>query len=1090
MQRYIVIKNDFSKDVIYPVVEVLEANWDKNRKGVRRIFMNISSESKGISPGKQMRINLPEQPWYNGGRVYLFAVDPRKFESLPGIDSAWKTEIDPALKPDCGTNFCEGGHANSAYGDDVPFQLIEYTFDAYDPKTGAPPPDHNFDAPGLVAMADVDVSYVDSVYLPAAISLDDKGVSNYMGTLMPFELFKQRSDDFLKQAKWSKYAPYAPENWNNTYFKDLISQDSIYYQLPNIPSGNFIFNAVRRSENNARVAPSKLYNLNIPVMACNAQDNAGAYLFPLCKTLAGNCCAADHITNGFHDILDCCPQKAFVLDKTKAGAIFDNLLYTADNETVDLYAKRWKAWVDTDPCANIQSISKWPSTEKEFDAGKKMYFCTKFKESVNFIWDHFKNDPVNPCTVGTDHEKDICIIRKIISYDVPKGAFMGGKLPETLQAVMRGVPYVAASFDLFVTPKRDPADKTRRNTFLIVQDEKALYELNEDGNQRLILDASALPALLDKVKPGNTYLTNKDHAEGWSIKDDFADDQLAQMDVAIQAKVKLPESLLLPPANFPMDKWLAFWIPYDSDDGNLFSLNPYTHFVHDSVDGIDAQSYSFSIDDKYGNFRDQAKGFIIDVGGSSAILNRTMFDPFDQYKINWSGNASQPDKAWQQVTITPSDSSTGPVKTDTPALSFDKTTAIYPMNSHIVFNRYVSGKASEAKFSYITMTDAQGNHVDFKLSLETKPVKDNFTGKMHTVRTLTKDDAYCQAQSSDLLQPMCTQSNLSALNSGNTYYPQLNKADRPKINLNVGLPNVTPPVPISFPVQWMKGELTEKNKATISWSPAKLSAAAKKSGDTIHYIFYLEKDGGLAPACETNDPVSTCKIDVAKPANGMKARVLAQAIKDGKSEFEANFDGTLDLLNPVKPTMTWDDYSNQGAFDIQASNTSATVVWKAASISNQDVPQYSVTLNGNAVPSCTNIAGTNCSLNGLTENTKYTVNVMAVDSNAEHADVKQTKTQAFSTAAGAYTIDWPGDISVNIEGGRTGKAIISWNYATISDGSTPYYNVIVQGNTFCQRQTTNTCTLDWNRWSYHQVYVYAYKLGDEKNAKVKAKSVN
>jgi hypothetical protein len=72
--------------------------------------------------------------------------------------------------------------------------------------------------------------------------------------------------------------------------------------------------------------------------------------------------------------------------------------------------------------------------------------------------------------------------------------------------------------------------------------------------------------------------------------------------------------------------------------GSQFALDPYTRLIHSNQDGIAAVAYSFSIDDKYGNFRDASSGFIVDAGGTSALDNNQPYDPYQQYKMNWGYN--------------------------------------------------------------------------------------------------------------------------------------------------------------------------------------------------------------------------------------------------------------------------------------------------------------------------------------------------------------------------------------------------------------------------------------------------------------------
>jgi hypothetical protein len=93
---------------------------------------------------------------------------------------------------------------------------------------------------------------------------------------------------------------------------------------------------------------------------------------------------------------------------------------------------------------------------------------------------------------------------------------------------------------------------------------------------------------------------------------------------------------------YQFDPFLTFDAPYTSQ----FSLNPYTRLIHSTTDGAAAVAYSFSIDDKYGNFRDAASGFIVDAGGTSALDNQQPYDPYQQYKMNWGYNRDQFSLAW------------------------------------------------------------------------------------------------------------------------------------------------------------------------------------------------------------------------------------------------------------------------------------------------------------------------------------------------------------------------------------------------------------------------------------------------------------
>jgi hypothetical protein len=85
---------------------------------------------------------------------------------------------------------------------------------------------------------------------------------------------------------------------------------------------------------------------------------------------------------------------------------------------------------------------------------------------------------------------------------------------------------------------------------------------------------------------------------------------------------------------YQFDPFLTFGTPFTSQ----FSLDPYTRLIHSTRDGVAAVAYSFSIDDKYGNFRDASSGFIVDAGGTTALQNKQPYDPYQQYTANWGYN--------------------------------------------------------------------------------------------------------------------------------------------------------------------------------------------------------------------------------------------------------------------------------------------------------------------------------------------------------------------------------------------------------------------------------------------------------------------
>jgi hypothetical protein len=93
---------------------------------------------------------------------------------------------------------------------------------------------------------------------------------------------------------------------------------------------------------------------------------------------------------------------------------------------------------------------------------------------------------------------------------------------------------------------------------------------------------------------------------------------------------------------FQFDPFLTFDTPFNSQ----FSLDPYTSLIHSTTVGVAAVAYSFSIDDKYGNFRDASSGFIVDAGGTTVLDNKQPYDPYQQYTMNWGYNRDVFSLAW------------------------------------------------------------------------------------------------------------------------------------------------------------------------------------------------------------------------------------------------------------------------------------------------------------------------------------------------------------------------------------------------------------------------------------------------------------
>src|SRR5262249_25498951 len=153
-------------------------------------------------------VQIPKTCWYNAGRLYIFSVQLQEFEARLHDTERTIPDTPPLPDPVCSEpadNHCYSGSAAASYPLDAPAQLVEYTFDALDPVTGDTTKDPN--DPTGIPMTDIDISFVDELYLPVGMTLDDGGASRYMGTILPYETFNQRTQDYINnpKANWSSF---------------------------------------------------------------------------------------------------------------------------------------------------------------------------------------------------------------------------------------------------------------------------------------------------------------------------------------------------------------------------------------------------------------------------------------------------------------------------------------------------------------------------------------------------------------------------------------------------------------------------------------------------------------------------------------------------------------------------------------------------------------------------------------------------------------------------------------------------------------------------------------------------------------------
>jgi len=205
------------------------------------------------------------------------------------------------------------------------------------------------------------------------------------------------------------------------------------------------------------------------------------------------------------------------------------------------------------------------------------------------------------------------------------------------------------------------------------------------------------------------------------------------------------------------DAFLHFWAPY----GSAFNLNPFARFVHVEIDAPGA--YSFSIDDRYGNFGGRGSGLQINVGGSSLLDNKDPYDPYTQFRVGWGPGWDHAKVCGRRIEI--------PGKT----------------GSSAKFSFWAGGTKQMNCTVFLYATADESQFVTFQLGEETRNVTDTYTGDLQEVRALTMPDAgYCAANSTPALVTAgkCN-ANLSFPTAGDEAYVSVSNAEKPFRTLNV-----------------------------------------------------------------------------------------------------------------------------------------------------------------------------------------------------------------------------------------------------------------------------------------------------------------
>ncbi|MFZ4115447.1 MAG: hypothetical protein ACOYK6_01840 [Chthoniobacterales bacterium] len=192
--KAITIFNNNDK-TIYPIVQITQQPEGQPHVWTYRLYVNTSETVTGLLPHQSVTLTLPQEQeglkWWNAGRVYFYdQTPPAPNPKVQGSVSGYPVHVD---------------EQGIGFPLDDPCQYAEYTFD-----------DINGQYVGY------DISYVDSVYLPLAVEVEDGSVG-YSGTDKTVADFQAAIADFVKNHNW----PYFFLSEGNPYF--------------NIPGGYNVF---------------------------------------------------------------------------------------------------------------------------------------------------------------------------------------------------------------------------------------------------------------------------------------------------------------------------------------------------------------------------------------------------------------------------------------------------------------------------------------------------------------------------------------------------------------------------------------------------------------------------------------------------------------------------------------------------------------------------------------------------------------------------------------------------------------------------------------------------------------------------------
>ncbi|MBW4464900.1 MAG: hypothetical protein KME07_05605 [Pegethrix bostrychoides GSE-TBD4-15B] len=349
---------------------------------------------------------------------------------------------------------------------------------------------------------------------------------------------------------------------------------------------------------------------------------------------------------------------------------------------------------------------------------------------------------------------------------------------------------------------------------------------------------------------------------------------------------------------YQFDPFLTFTVPYSSQ----FNLDPYTRLIHSPTDGVAAVAYSFSIDDKYGNFRDASSGFIIDAGGTTALDNQRPYDPYQQYKINWGYNAAGAgiSNNWVSANLCSA--------IDIPIAGPGAQTLPLP---------FASGAYKPCR---IILTDAGSNTMAFDITPESKQVTDTYTGATAQVwglptgqdsgspaitSSLSPTDLQdCKSNSGALLYGLCDNVTVSAVWAvdplqRDIVYMGLNYPDMPRVNINLpAAPNLD-----SGQVIWpytasITAQPPDNGNVLVTWSTPRVAAASQPP---LKYTLYLWQNGGWQPQTCADSSKPECAISSTSFGTSANLYVIAFNYTASPQTQSVQLYGCYPAANPCPP---------------------------------------------------------------------------------------------------------------------------------------------------------------------------------------------